>query len=270
LSLSGCRSLQHPSRHEARQLKALTATSPILESQEVTLYRLPSAGDPARVAREVKGTAAAIEHWLGMPAELLEIGIAILSPDDPLARPWRAETNSNNGCAGRMYYHSNLLVVIGDPNSPRFWPVLRHEAAHAILHGIVGHHNIAFWFDEGVATLFESGVDGSLMPRPNPERLALAKYLVQTRHSLGLKRILYRDTPGSATGHSYARAWACVAYLLSQGIDLRPYALAVQQGMSNGTAIDQCLLREKLSLSELEAEVISWLASHTEPSGRHK
>ncbi len=257
LMTSGCSPSVRHSHNDA--LKSLKSASPVLATDHTTLYCLPDSCDPSRVIREIETTAAAVTQWLGPNHQLPNIHVAILHSDDPLAQGWRANTQYNHGYTGRMYYQDNLLLVIGDPAHDRFWSVLRHEVSHATVHSLIGHHTIAFWFDEGVATLFEMGVDQAVMPKPNLERRALCQYFIQTRHALGLRRVIYTDSLPMATGNSYARAWASVAYLYHQDVDLKSYVQAVQQGVPNKTAFNDHVLGQGVSLAALENNVISWL-----------
>lgn len=232
---------------------------PVTTHGQVTLHCLPETYDPSQVAHVIDTTTIAVSQWLGEPSEPIHMRVILLEPNDPMANPWQRNTEQNHGCTGRTYYREDVLLIIGHAQTARFWSVLRHEVAHAVVHRLVGHHRIAFWFDEGVASLYEAGVDQSLQPVPNAERKTVAQYLARTRHSLHLKRLIQRDSPALADGHTYARAWAGVAYLHSQGIDPKGYVQAIQMGLPNKTAFDTHFLLHNASLTSFDRDVTHWV-----------
>ncbi len=252
----GC---QPMSRSHSRAVASLLATSPIGATQCTTLHCLPSTYEPSRVMDEIEVTGAAVLQWLAPNNERPHVHVAILAPEEPRAEYWQTHVKASHGHTGRFYHQANLLLVIGDPNQSRFWQVLRHEAAHAVLEGLVGAHDTVFWFNEGVASLFEMGVDQALDPSLNRERRAQCTALIDGDRMPGLRTLVTRRSMPTASGKSYARAWACAAYLYHQKKDLGPYIQALQRGLPNRVAFEECVLGPEQSLAEFERKVLAWL-----------
>ena len=258
LALQGCGILRH-ARHDARLLDTLTSTSPTLRAGRITLHCPHTSCDPSALIDVIETTASVVSQWLGEPAEPASICAIVLEPNDPMAHHWQREIDQNHGCTGRTYHDEGVLLLIGRASDKRFWSVLRHEVAHAVIHSLVGQRADALWFDEGVASLFETGVDQNLNPKPNSERLGVAQYLARTRRSLHISRLIQQNNRSLATGNTYARAWACVAYLHDHGLDPRGYLSAIQSGIAPKSAFETHMLQPGQTLDAFDQEVTAWI-----------
>ena len=267
LLVSGCSvPLVHAPNHE-RDLRDLLTAPPLLATDMVAIHRLPESCDLARVVREIETTVTAVSQWLGTPPNRPVLNVLIFARNDPLAQAWRADTHRNHGCTGRLYYGDQdpILLVIGDPCDARFWDVLRHEVTHGEVQAMVGHDLVPFWFDEGMATLFEAGVDQTFTPRFNQERWTLCKHLLRSAKSLHTKRLIRRSKVTYANGDMYARAWAIMAYLYSSGFNPDDYVRAIRNNTDSLTSFEACFLGPGQSFTSFDRDLSAWVvhASNT-------
>lgn len=210
----GCRLSLLQTQDEATRLKAFCQGSPQYTSNHVALYRYPPDYHVERILDEADRTVTAIYQWLGIDESPSRVRVLIFSPDEPEGQYWLKRKRHRHNSAGSMFPGENILLVVGDPKNPRFWTVLRHEFAHYALHNMLELNTpIPFWLNEGIASLFETGLDPKGRPLPNRERLQLLQYLSKTRPSLYLKPLIKTFHLGITNGAAYARAWGIVAFL---------------------------------------------------------
>ena len=257
-TLAGCTA--DPGKDKAPALQALSRFPPQIESEALILHRLPATCPEQAVCREVRSTIAALRQWLGLMDDPPAMPLVVLAQDDPQAAPWAGDLERNHGCTGCTCSDTGLVLVIGDPCDARFWTVLRHETVHHVLHCVTRGRSLPFWFDEGAATLFEPGVDEHLKPLPNPDRLALIRYLCKTRSSLGLSRLIQKTQQPYASGLSYAEVWAITAYLHDTDRSPAPFVQAIRDGQNPMTAF-RTAFPDLAVPSDLEQRVRQWLLS---------
>jgi hypothetical protein len=170
----------------------------------------------------------AVCQWLHAPLPGLHTHIVVFSPDELQDRIGPTIHGRGQNRVGGLTDQASHIMVVGDPNQVRFWTVLRHETAHCALQHAAGRPiPLPFWLDEGVACLFEMGVDSAYQPRPNPERVMLLRYLIRTQRSLRLNRFIQKPFFQQSTGQNYTRAWGIVATLYDQGRSLETYIEAL-------------------------------------------
>jgi len=190
---------------------------PVDSSSAIQVQRLPSGWDSRRLVREASAVGDAVRGWLQPDGDGHKGLLCVFSPDEPegkaLLRSWREPAGSP---AGRVlqYETARLIAVVGSFDDPRFWTILRHEVAHdATLAVLTGVEKPPFWLAEGIATLFEVGVETDGMPQGNPERSAMISYLLKRDGYLKLDSVLKRSEPVVQNGAAYARAWCVVRHL---------------------------------------------------------
>jgi hypothetical protein len=187
---------------------------PLLQSAHFSIFRLPNGYDGKAILKETEETASTLLKWLNETNDWEKVAVLVYNPTEPdgkklLTKP----TDVRSGVKGLFFFPpQNTLLLVGAPENPRFWTVLRHEATHAtIIHA--SPHSLPFWLNEGMATLFEGGIDEQGEPRIVPERLRMAKKLASRRKGLCLKSILTKKNPDYRDGKSYAKAWSVLYFL---------------------------------------------------------
>ncbi len=124
-----------------------------------------------------------------------------------------------------MYIPSKKLLVAYKMDDRRLQNVLFHEGTHQLLHAYTGRSDIPVWFNEGVATNFETW-DLSLSA-PENVRMSVLRSGRRRTASVAMKsgEALSADALIAFTGRrwnaspnptlNYAMAWSLVNYLLS-------------------------------------------------------
>jgi hypothetical protein len=185
--------------------------SPLLSSERSELCRTPDGYPLQKIMQETDSILQAVSVWLGEEKPRSAVKLLVYSPDEPMGREILRLKKSRRA-AGLFRPDLNSIVLAGDPRDPRFWTVLRHEAAHYSLQRCL-RETPPFWLDEGVSCLFESGADENLRPEKSSEREALACHLAKKRGGFNLKNTLSSPHPAYQDGRAYAEAWAVVSYL---------------------------------------------------------
>lgn len=185
--------------------------SPLLSSERIELCRAPDGYPLQKIIQEADSILQAVGAWLGEENPCPAVKFLVYSPDEPMGREI-LRVKKNRQAAGLFRPDLNSIVLAGDPRDPRFWTVLRHEAAHYSLQCCL-RETPPFWLDEGVSCLFESGADENLRPEKKSEREALACHLAKKRGGFNLKNTLSSQHPAYQDGRAYAEAWAVVSYL---------------------------------------------------------
>lgn len=209
---------------------------------------------------EIETTVSAVRQWLHLTTPIEPVCILVLDPNQAEGKYWLSRKQPTPSATGFIVHEANMIVLIGRPDDPVFWNIVRHEAAHFVLmNACPDYSNIPFWLDEGIATLFETGLDADGRPLPNPHRLQCLHHLSRTRRSLYIKRLVSVASPRYQTGHAYARAWGIMTYLYQtqrQPVDYL-HALA-SQGTSMGL-FEQHILAENETLMDFERAIVSRL-----------
>lgn len=208
LLLAGCRTAPPM---QADWSSAGQEASPLLSSERIELCQAPDGYPLQKIMQEADSILQAVGAWLGEEKPRSAVKLLIYSPDEPMGREiLRLKTNKQ--AAGLFRPDLNSIILAGDPGDPRFWTVLRHEAAHYSLRRCL-RETPPFWLDEGVSCLFECGADENLRPGKSSEREALACHLAKKRGGFNLKNTLSSPHPAYQDGRAYAEAWAVVGYL---------------------------------------------------------
>jgi hypothetical protein len=187
------------------------SASPILSSERIELCRAPDGYPLQKIIQEADSILQAVGTWLGEEKSRSAVKLLVYSPEEPMGREILRLKKSRQA-AGLFRPDTNGIVLAGDPGDPRFWTVLRHEAAHYSLRSCL-RDPPPFWLDEGVSCLFESGADENLRPEKSSEREALACHLAKKRGGFNLKNTLSSPHPAYQDGRAYAEAWAVVSCL---------------------------------------------------------
>lgn len=188
-----------------------SSAAPILSSERIELCRAPDGYPLQKIIQEADSILQAVGAWLGEEKPRPAVKLLVYSPDEPMGREILRLKKSRQA-AGLFRPDLNSIVLAGDPRNPRFWTVLRHEAAHYSLQRCL-RETPPFWLDEGVSCLFESGVDENFRPEKSSEREALACHLAKKRGGFNLKSTLSSPHPAYQDGRAYAEAWVVVSYL---------------------------------------------------------
>ena len=188
------------------------SAQPLLQSSHFKLFRLPDSYDAAAILQESEQTTSILLGWLNGTNKWPKVTILVYSPDEADGRRLLKKTSTTQ-VKGRYFFPpQNTLLLVGDPENPRFWTVLRHEVTHAaVIHS--SSHTLPFWLNEGMATLFEKGIDKQGNPRIVSERLQMAKKLAKRRKGLRLKTVLIKENPDYQDGKAYAKAWSILYFL---------------------------------------------------------
>jgi hypothetical protein len=184
--------------------------SPLLSSERIELCRAPDGYPQQKIIQEADSILQAVGAWLGEEKPCPAVKLLVYSPDEPMGREI-LRLEKNRQAAGLFRPDLNSIVLAGDPQDPRFWTVLRHEAAHYSLQRCL-RETPPFWMDEGVSCLFESGTDENLQPEKSSKREALACHLAKKRGGFNLKNTLSSSRPAYQDGRAYAEAWTVVSY----------------------------------------------------------
>ncbi len=164
---------------------------------------------------------------------------------------------------GHYRFAERILLVTGRDDDPRFWTVLRHEAAHAVLHDTLPDNlYFPFWLDEGVASWLEQGAGGRA--GKNKERLRLLRYLFGKDEPLDFKNLLNTTTPPKKTGATYAHSWGLVACLVAQNRPLQRYFDGLRKKEDRPKHLfRKYLLRPGETIEHFELSCSKWILSQT-------
>jgi hypothetical protein len=234
LLVTGCAGPKLHPRGEYRKppaYKDLAAAPALYSSGFFKIHRLPAGYDPTAIVTRAEAVADTIRKFLGAANRPEPGRILIFSPAEPEGKFLLKANRARHDCFGRMIRAENILVVVGAVDDPRFFTVLRHEAGHYALASMLPSKTVVpFWLDEGLATLFETGIDNQGQPLPNHERLKMLRYLVKTRFSLGLDALIKPSIPSYVNGSAYAKAYGMLAFIYQNQRPL-PQALS---GLATG------------------------------------
>lgn len=208
LLLAGCRTAPPM---QANWSSDAQDVSPLLSLERIELCRAPDGYPLQKIVQETDSILQAVGAWLGEEKPRPAVKLLVYSSDEPMGREILRLKKSKR-VAGLFRPDLNSIILAGEPRDPRFWTVLRHEAAHYSLQRCL-RNTPPFWLDEGVSCLFESGVDENLRPEKSSEREALACHLAKKSGGFNLNSTLSSPYPAYQDGRAYAEAWAVVSYL---------------------------------------------------------
>ena len=259
LILMGCHMPLIRLPHETIDLESYCQKPPCHTSAYFTWFQVPCPQQADYLIQQADDVVSAVFQWLECDRPVKPIRLLILSPHEPAAQVWLKKHSIRHEVAGQTIYADNLLVMVGDPNHPRFATVLRHEAAHFAFYGAASVQTMPFWLSEGVACLYETGVDQNGHPRPNPERLALLRYLARTRSSLGLKNLIKKQH-AQGNGMNYARAWGIVAYLCQTDGSVNKYLHTLRTANEKPlTLFENTFLNSDEGITAFDQAVTDWM-----------
>ena len=225
----------------------------------MAVHRVPDQVDAVRLAGEIRQVSEAVQTWLGADemAPAPPLAVLVFGSGTPEGRTLRRTMRSSESHAGLFLPRQRILAIAADSDGPELWRVVRHEAAHAGFRAVWPPEAPPppFWLDEGVASLFESGVAEDGVPRPNAHRRDMLRYLLRTRGRLHLKSVLTRPRPAIADGAAYARAWGVLHLLHARGDSM--HKLLESLGEQGG---DRPYLWTKDDAKELERQLTERLA----------
>ncbi|HET7842818.1 MAG TPA: hypothetical protein VFL14_01610, partial [Xanthomonadales bacterium] len=138
---------------------------------------------------------------------------------DPVAfARLRGEDAPNVAQLGGFYDAGQRRIVVRrQPRDVDTRHVLRHEAAHAILHEAIGP--LPPWLDEGLAEWFGHYDVDARGPGGAPERLAILQPIALDERVALLDRVLdgkRADFDGADAPAFYAASWALVTWLMRE------------------------------------------------------
>lgn len=196
-------------------------SKPIATQQGFELHHLPKGYDQKKVLNEATKTAMAVQKWLNGTTTPLPVRILVFSPKSDTGQSLLINEKHTVKSTGFYHYDDNLIVVVGEANDPRLWTVLRHEVVHRVI--AESHASIPppFWLNEGIAMLFELGIDQSGLPIVSQERRKLARYLINHGNGLNWNRLISHPKIAIPNGKDYARAWSLVSALYNEKRPLR-------------------------------------------------
>lgn len=253
----GCANVRLPLwRHDPAPelIEEYCSRAPVAASPWFEVYHVPPGVDPKEVLAVADRVAKAVTDWLGAPRPPRG-RLLVFSPKESGARSLVGLRRVPHG-AGITSVDTRLIVVVAEPGSDRLLDVLCHEVAHDMLLAWLGRRP-AFWIDEGVATLFERGVDAAGRPRPSPERLALCRYLLDSGESPPLEPLVRVERPRLVTGRTYAWCWAVTSCLYLR--DPERLARLLKQTAADPTDLSRRLWPDDASLERFAREVEAYV-----------
>jgi len=257
---AGCRLSQGHGSGRPDDLSDDCGRIPYYSTAYVRVQRTPTPDLAVPMADQVDAVVRAVFKWLSYDQPVEPACLLVFSPRRPEGRAWLKYGPGTRDYAGATSEAGRIMVVVADPHSARFWTILRHEAAHFALRAVVGPGRAPpFWLDEGVACLFEPGVDAENRPKPNPERLKLLRYLARTRRMLHLKTVLNRESLSQASAREYARAWGIVAYLYHQQRAVNACLQTLPEAGQAYRHFEDTILRPDQTLEGFEQAVRRWI-----------
>ncbi len=209
---SGCTLPIFPDKD--RDLQPYLEEGPLVANNCFSINRLPAGIDGQQLLDQVTMIWKALHLWLAVPFPDAPVQILVFSPDEPAGKQFFFRRSSRHQAAGYYSHDSRVMVVTGAADDPGLFTVLRHEAAHAVLHYAFPQEvDIPFWVNEGVASLFEQGVRGDLIPAANSERLAYIRYMLENNEKLDFASLLASPQKKIRSAEAYARCWGMVSCL---------------------------------------------------------
>lgn len=247
--------------HNPIDLGSYSRQVPDHHSSFFNFHRVSNTEQAKKMGRQADAIVHAVCLWLDLRLPNPNTQIVIFSPEEPDGRRWLRNNGFGKDKAGGMARTDGTIIVVGNASDPRFWTVLRHEAAHHALRQARGsEHILPFWLDEGIACFFEMGLDSENRPLPNPERRDLLRYLARRRASLHLTSLLRTPAPKMPTGEHYARAWGVVAFLYHQNRSLQTFLQTQPSDPKRSLAHFQAtLLHPDQELKDFEKALVHWL-----------
>ncbi|WP_041916350.1 DUF1570 domain-containing protein [Desulfocapsa sulfexigens] len=238
----------------------------ILANDFFAIHRLPAGYNGSLILLQASRIAVSIREWLDLPPPVIPVKILIFSAKEPLGSRFLEQSRTRHQATGYYDPGKQVLVVVGEVDDPRFWTVLNHEISHAVLYSCMpGNIGLPFWFNEGVATLFEGGVE-NLQPRINNERLEYMRYHIDKKRPLDIQGLILLS--GSSLDNSsstYARAWAVTAYLYFCGLPVSTYVKDFpKKGASEIVRFEKSFLLPHETLDEFSTSCIQWIVSQTQ------
>lgn len=219
LLLSSCTLPLFETTPAEHHLESYLHHKPVLESDTFDIKRLPPGYDGNKILSQAEETAFAIQQWLRLSSSINPHHILVFSAEEEIGKQFLRSSRSKHKATGFYRQETNTLVIVGTQNDPRFWTILRHEAAHATLYGIIDYgEKIPFWLNEGIASIFEEDQTNT-----TNERLQFIEHLLDEGAELNFKKLVEQGYSTPKTGSAYARSWALVACLKTKQRSVRNY-----------------------------------------------
>ena len=175
----------------------------------------------------------------------VELNVRIFEQQADYRRYALSKGSARSAEAGGFYStRGNEAVTFQYPEDKQTLEVLRHEAVHVIVAGMLGV-NTPLWLNEGLAVYFESlqigGQYGNVSV--NEHNLALARRAIANGYPLRLMDLLTLDGESwydSNQATHYALGWSLVYFLMESSQGRRAMAALLQEKADNYCAqVDQ-------------------------------
>lgn len=236
---------------------------PVVSNDYFAVCHLPPHFGAQQILDQATDVWVGIDRWLDIQLPSNTISILAFSSVDPIGKSILKWSRSRHQATGFYDHVHRILVVVGQPGDPRFFTVLRHEAAHGALHnGLSSKLSIPSWLGEGIATLFEQETDNQLVGKEENERLELLQYYLKRGEKPQFRKLISNPGQKDRSGKRYAHAWGLVACLYNQGRPIQQYLLGLtKEGIDHQQLFDQSLLKMNESMESFENSCTDWLLS---------